>query len=161
MANARILLVSMLLGGCASTPPPAGPIAPAAPIAAPIAGTSNISGVVVDSKTNEVVPNALVILQSSALREMIETQTNGNGIYAFRDLPPATYTVQVLTGHADVSKIAVLPADSRFRANFRVDTTNRFFVCYLPTRPPPNQSLFSIGKQEAHLLGIPRTKIFN
>lgn len=68
-----------------------------------------ISGVVTHSKTEEPLPGALVILQCSCLRSSRETQTNAEGFYAFRGLPAGTYTVQVLAGQADVSKVLTLP----------------------------------------------------
>lgn len=65
--------------------------------------------------------NAIVILQSPALPTALERYTNERGIYQFADLPPGDYTIQVLAGRANVSKIVTMPADARFRANFAVD----------------------------------------
>ena len=90
------------------------------------ADTGTISGVVTDQKSKAKIPNALVILQCSCLQEARETQTNANGLYAFRNLPPGTYTVQVLVGKADVSKITTLPRGAKFRANFSIDPKNEF-----------------------------------
>ncbi len=97
-----------------------------APSTAEAASNGTISGVVTDQKTKERIPSALVILQCSCLQGSRETQTNENGLYAFRDLPPGTYTIQILAGQADVSKVATLPAGAKFRANFTVDPNNEF-----------------------------------
>jgi hypothetical protein len=97
-----------------------------APSTAEAASNGTISGVVSDQKTKAPIPNALVILQCSCLQGSRETQTNDNGLYAFRDLPPGTYTIQILAGQADVSKVATLPTGAKFRANFTVDPSNEF-----------------------------------
>ena len=97
-----------------------------APTTAEAASNGTISGVVTDQKTKSRIPEALVILQCSCLQGTRETQTNSNGLYAFRDLPPGTYTIQILTGQADVSKVATLPSGAKFRANFTVDPDNEF-----------------------------------
>lgn len=68
-----------------------------------------ISGQVKNSKTGEPVENALVILQCTCLTGPREAQTNADGVYAFRGLPAGVYTVQVLAGQADVSKVIELP----------------------------------------------------
>lgn len=98
------------------------------PVSAEPAVTSAgvISGVVRNEQTNEVLPNALVVLQCTCLDGSREAQTNHNGIYAFRGLPPGTYTVQVLAGTADVSKVTTLPRGAKFRANFSLDPKNEF-----------------------------------
>lgn len=73
-----------------------------------------ISGRVTHSETKEPIPNALVLLQCSCLQGMRETQTNTHGLYVFRGLPAGTYTIQVLAGVADVSKVVTLPwSDAR------------------------------------------------
>jgi protocatechuate 3,4-dioxygenase beta subunit len=79
-------------------------------LAAPASGHHGvISGHVKHAKTGEPIEDALVILQCSCLRGRRETVTNTNGVYAFKGLPAGTYTVQVLAGQADVSKVVVLP----------------------------------------------------
>ncbi|MCH9680139.1 MAG: TonB-dependent receptor [Deltaproteobacteria bacterium] len=97
-----------------------------APTRVHAAGTGTISGVVTNTKTKDRIPNALVIVQCSCLQGSRETQTNQDGLYAFRDLPPGMYTVQVLVGQADVSKVASLPGGAKFRANFMLDPSNEF-----------------------------------
>jgi Ca-activated chloride channel family protein len=88
--------------------------------------TGVINGVVKDSKTKEKIENAIVILQCTCLKEQREARTNASGIYAFRNLPPGQYTIQVLSGKANVSKIATLPRGAKFRANFSLDPKNEF-----------------------------------
>lgn len=97
-----------------------------APRTAEAADDGTISGVVSNSKTKEKLKNALVVLQCTCLQGTRETQTNDNGLYAFRDLPPGTYTIQILVGQADVSKVTTLPRGAKFRANFSVDPANEF-----------------------------------
>ncbi|MEM9456417.1 MAG: DUF4349 domain-containing protein [Myxococcota bacterium] len=116
IALGTAILATAVSGSLAMIPAPA--------TAATFTGT--ISGVVTHSKTKERIADALVVLQCSCLQGTKETQTNSNGLYAFRDLPPGTYTIQVLSGQADVSKIATLPLNSKFRANFSVDPDNEF-----------------------------------
>ncbi|MEM7152433.1 MAG: VIT domain-containing protein [Myxococcota bacterium] len=88
-------------------------------------GFGSISGVVTHTETNERM-EALVVLQCACLEGHRETMTNDRGIYAFRDLPPGTYTIQVLSGQADVSKVVELPGGAKFRANFRINPDNEF-----------------------------------
>ncbi len=97
-----------------------------APQSAAAADEGAISGVVTNTKTKEKLKGALVILQCTCLQGTRETQTNESGLYAFRDLPPGTYTIQVLVGQADVSKVTTLPRGAKFRANFSLDPANEF-----------------------------------
>lgn len=171
----RLMLVVVSLAGCASSAgwrgaEPASPgLDPArsercgpqaeAQLDATVVADGSISGAVIDTNAKVPIPNALVVLQSSALLGTRETQTNDRGIYAFRELPPGTYTVQVLAGHADVSKVTTLPDGAHFRANFRLDPQRDRIVCRLPGnyRPTePDQSLMSINASEARLLGTPK-----
>lgn len=77
--------------------------------APPVGHQGVIAGRVVHEATDEPLPGALVILQCSCLRGARETQTNADGFYRFGGLPAGTYTVQVLVGTADVSKVFTLP----------------------------------------------------
>jgi len=86
----------------------------------------SISGVVTNADTGERMPEALVILQCNCLPSARETTTNANGLYAFRGLPTGTFTIQVLAGQADVSKVTTLPGGAKFRANFKLDPDNEF-----------------------------------
>lgn len=85
-----------------------------------------ISGVVTNSKTKARLKDAIVVLQCTCLEAARETKTDAGGLYTFRDLPPGSYTLQVLIGQADVSKVFALPDGARFRANFSVDPHNEF-----------------------------------
>ena len=69
-----------------------------------------IAGVVRDRQTHEPVPNALVVLQCGCLDGSRETATDRRGQYVFSRLPAGVYTVRVLAGHDDVSKLVRLPA---------------------------------------------------
>jgi hypothetical protein len=97
-----------------------------APQRADAAETGTISGVVTNAKTGDRLAGALVVLQCTCLQGQREATTNDNGLYAFANLPPGTYTIQVLSGEADVSKVATLPRNAKFRANFKVDPQNEF-----------------------------------
>lgn len=80
-----------------------------------------LSGVIKDSDTGAPIANALVILQCTCLDEQREASANAQGVYAFDRLPAGRYTVQVLVGEANVSKVFELPSQARFRGNFAVD----------------------------------------
>jgi hypothetical protein len=71
--------------------------------------TYAIQGVVTHERTGEPLKNAIVVLQCTCLDAQRETITNDRGLYRFGDLPPGTYTIQVLKGQADVSKVVTLP----------------------------------------------------
>ncbi len=163
MTVARALFASLVLVGCAKASPS---LATTAPddfeiVSESVTGAGAISGVVTHKKSKERLPQAMVILQSTALPEVREASTNEQGIYAFGQLPPGTYSIQVLAGSSDTSKVTTLPSGARFRANFSVDPDRGNIVCHFPGGPrtEPDESLFSIGKQEARLLGVPPTKI--
>jgi len=119
-ARRRVLFAraALSLAACSLVPLAAGLLVPAV---AQAASDGTISGVVTNSRSKQPVAGALVILQCACLQGPRETQTNDNGLYAFRDLPPGTYTVQVLAGQADVAKVAELPRGVKFRANFTID----------------------------------------
>lgn len=96
---------------------------------ADVAGS--VRGLVRHSSTDAALGNAIVVLQSSGI-PALEVTTDEYGRYAFSGLPAGTYTVQVLVGQADVSKVFTLPDSANFRANFSVDPENAF-TCRLPT----------------------------
>ncbi|HWB81842.1 MAG TPA: TonB-dependent receptor [Nannocystaceae bacterium] len=128
----------------------AGVVLPTAVLLAPneaaAADDGAISGVVTNSKTKEKVKNALVVLQCTCLQGTRETQTNDGGLYAFKDLPPGTYTIQVLVGQADVSKVTTLPRGAKFRANFGVDPANEFRRKVIVKSTPVKQGT-SVGRE--------------
>lgn len=71
--------------------------------------TYAIQGVVTHERTGEPLKDAIVILQCTCLEAARETSTNDRGQYRFGDLGPGTYTIQVLKGEADSSKVVTLP----------------------------------------------------
>ncbi len=89
-------------------------------------GSGTIAGVVLHAETGKRFANALVVLQCICLAATLEAKTTEQGTYAFRDLPPGTYTIQVLAGQSDVSKVTTLPTGAKFRANFRIDPQDTF-----------------------------------
>lgn len=77
--------------------------------AAPGGHEGVISGQIRHSKTGAPIPDALVFLQCACLVAERETVTNEQGVYAFGGLPAGTYTIVVLVGYAEVSKVVTLP----------------------------------------------------
>jgi len=96
------------------------------PDVAHAASDGAISGAVTDRNNNDKIENAIVVIQCACLQGTRETRTNAEGLYSFRNLPPGTYTVQVLYGQADISKVTNLPRGAKFRANFAIDPKNEF-----------------------------------
>lgn len=106
--------------------------------------SGSISGVVTHAETGERMANAIVVLQCTCLSGTRETTTSANGLYAFRDLPTGTFTIQVLAGQADVSKVTQLPRGGKFRANFKLDPANEFHRSIRIKAPAVRQSA-SVG----------------
>lgn len=109
-----------------------------APLAVPAvahASGGTISGVVRHSETKEPLADAIVIAQCTCLAEPRETRTNGNGLYAFRELPPGTFTVQVLAGQSDISKHMELERDEHLRAGFTLDPEDTLVEDVIVHRP--------------------------
>ncbi len=71
---------------------------------------------------------ALVVIQCSCLPEAREVKTNLDGIYNFPDLPPGEYTIQVLSGQADISRQATVKAGFKVRADFTLDFDRGYTV---------------------------------
>jgi hypothetical protein len=113
-------IVVMALAGCATPSASQATLEPEFIEVGAVGSGGVISGIVRD-REGAPVENAFVILQSVALTQQIERLTNERGIYSFSDLPPGNYTIQVLVGKANVSKIVDLPEDARYRAHFSVD----------------------------------------
>ncbi len=90
------------------------------------AADGQIKGVVLDKNTKEPIEGAIVVLQCACLSGQVEVNTNARGIYSFRDLPQGRYTIQVLYGKANVSKVTDLPRGASFKANFSIDPNNEF-----------------------------------
>ena len=112
-------LLMTCAAGCAFAPAKAPPGTPSAVSIA--TGTSSISGRVSHAQTTAPLPNALMLLHGRDLPVPLEAWTDDNGLYAFRGLPPGTYTVQLLYGQSDRSQMTTLPADARLHAHFEFD----------------------------------------
>jgi Ca-activated chloride channel family protein len=84
----------------------------------------SIAGVVSHEKTQERLANALVLLQCSSFEGTRETQTTAQGLYAFTGIPTGTCTVQVLSGHANVSKVVEVSGSGKLRTNFKIDPSD-------------------------------------
>lgn len=82
------------------------------------AESGTVTGVVKDPQTRSALVDATIVLQCTCLPETRQTRTNANGLYAFQGLPPGTYTVQVLTGEDDASRIVPLADGQKARADF-------------------------------------------
>ena len=89
---------------------------------------SVIAGFVYDADTGRPVDKALVILQCSCLAGQREMQTNVDGVYSFRDLPPGKYTTQVLFGQANVDRSFDAPPGFRVRVDYLIDSENKFVI---------------------------------
>jgi len=156
-AQTLVLIVAGAIGlmGCAHSWPQ---VVEPAPV--PLEGsTSQIQGTVIDERVDQEASNALIILQSPALPQTRETQTNAQGRYLFGDLPEGTYTVQVLYGPADVSKIVWVSAPAVYPSDFVVDSEYRERrTCCCCVRPrDPWESLFALDERESRLMEGPPT----
>lgn len=139
--------------GCAFGPTKAPPPLPSA--VSIESGTSSISGRVSHQETKEPLSHALMLLHSSDLAVPLEAWTDDNGLYAFRGLPAGTYTVQVLYGQADRSKMTALPPNAKFHAHFKFDPDRIIGCSGLPSAPGINRSLMSLSENEARIVGQP------
>ena len=118
----RSLLRSLISMSLASIPALGVMLAPEDAEASPPSSDSGvINGTVKNSNTGQPIANALVVLQCSCLSGQEERFTNDRGIYSFTDLPAGNYTIQVLSGKANVSKVTELPRGAKFRANFSLN----------------------------------------
>ena len=77
---------------------------------APATGTMGISGQVVDQQGG-VLPDATVILLNSAAVRLQQTKTGQNGAFAFRNLTPGDYSVEVQrSGFARIQQTVTVAA---------------------------------------------------
>jgi hypothetical protein len=147
----RTVLESLIYASLASIPGLAVVLAsPTAVAAPPTGGLGVIGGVVKDTKSGEPLAGALVILQCACLGQPQERTTSANGVYSFNDLPTGSYTIQVLSGRANVSKLVQLPRGAAFRANFALDPERQediVIVVETPVIEP--RSGFRIGGRQA------------
>jgi len=162
MAVRKLGCLAVVLSACAVAPARDQPSPPTdeASTSSCAIEAGQIAGVVRDETSREGLEGALVILQGSALPEVRETSTNANGLYAFRGLPPGTYTVQVLYARADVAKVTTLAPGAKYRISFRIDPEDDGIVCRLPAGPRRSldESLMSLDSNEAKLLGRPKVR---
>lgn len=70
-----------------------------------------IQGVVHDSRAREPARAAIVVLQCDCLAGDREVQTDDDGQFTFRDLPPGRYEVLALYGTGESSKSLDVRAD--------------------------------------------------
>ncbi|MBL9105539.1 MAG: TonB-dependent receptor [Myxococcales bacterium] len=84
-----------------------------APATVRAADPVELGGFVTDSVKKEPVAGAIVIVQCTCLQGERQVLTNSDGAYAFRDLPPGTYTVQAAAGEALFNKIVELGPGKR------------------------------------------------
>ncbi|MEZ4429904.1 MAG: carboxypeptidase-like regulatory domain-containing protein [Nannocystaceae bacterium] len=89
-------------------------------------GLTSIGGLAIDSTADKPIADALVILQCACLDEPRETVTNEDGLFRISELPPGTYTVQILVAETNVSKRVELPANMRARVDFRFNPNAGF-----------------------------------
>lgn len=154
----RSLLKSLISASLVTVPGFAVLLAPDLVEAAPPSGEQGvINGVVKNSTNNEPIENAVVVLQCTCLAGQQERMTNSRGIYSFTDLPSGNYTIQVLAGKANVSKITQLPRGAKFRANFSLNPSQEqvieLVVEATPVASNPATSM-TIGMEEAKQLPV-------
>lgn len=108
----------------ASAPVPKPSVA-MAPIEAGHEG-SEIVGMVVDAETDKGAAEAVIVLQCTCLQGSRETMTTAAGRFAFRALPPGSYTLQVLYGQSDNATIITLAPGVQARVSFPADKKEHF-----------------------------------
>ncbi len=123
--------------------------------------TGRVVGVVVDRRTAEPLPNALIVLNSPELDDQHEASTDERGRYDFAGLPSGTYEIQVIAGMSDTRQIVQLDAGATAYPSHSINPKNEFFRCGFRKTPAPalDESLFSVvNETEARLLGMPKTR---
>ena len=116
-----------------------------------------INGLVKHANTGAPIESAVVILQCACLTAPLERMTNARGIYSFTDLPPGNYTIQVLAGKANVSKITQLPRAAKFRANFSLNPDqDQVIEIVVEATPVPTDTaaVMTIGMEEGKQLPV-------
>ncbi len=153
----RSLLKSLISVSLVAVPGFGMLLAPATSEAAPPSDKSVISGVVKNSKSGEAIENAIVVLQCACLAGQQERMTNARGIYSFTDLPQGNYTIQVLAGKANVSKITQLPRGAKFRANFNLNPEqDKTTIIVVESSPVANNaaSSMTVSMEDAKSLPV-------
>jgi hypothetical protein len=114
--RSALLLVAFGLGACTNAPVLVPAIAPEP--APPVIG-EGIAGVVAASGSSEPLPNAIVILEGTT--DSRETTTTAAGRFFIPDVPAGTYSLQVLYGEAEATRIVEHDGESRMLAEFALD----------------------------------------
>ncbi|MEM7154563.1 MAG: carboxypeptidase regulatory-like domain-containing protein [Myxococcota bacterium] len=87
--------------------------------------TSNIAGLISNADLETPIEGALVVLQCECLEGSLETTTNAQGAYSFKDLPEGNYTVQALAGSGNVSRMVRVSSPVRARVDMRMSDEPR------------------------------------
>ena len=87
---------------------------------------STLRGVIVDKQSRDLIAGAYIILQCSCLQAQREVQTNAEGLYGFNKLPAGEYTIQVLYGRADHSKVLQVKSSQKIRVDFTIDPSDDY-----------------------------------
>jgi hypothetical protein len=88
------------------------------------------------------LPNAIVILRGGTPSLERETTTNSAGRFRIVDVPAGTYSLQVLYGEADSTRILVHDGRTDVRTDFAIDPTATWTA---PEHNPLERSLFEDG----------------
>jgi hypothetical protein len=87
----------------------------------PSADTVVIVGRVRNANTEASIAGAVIVLRCTCFDGTRERLTNERGFYWFDELPPGSYTIQVLAGNANTSKTTLVPAGRTFVGHFAID----------------------------------------
>ncbi len=87
---------------------------------------SEVVGTILDAPTGKPVAGAVIVLQCTCLAGTRETMTTAQGYFAFRALPPGSYTLQVLYGQSDSAKVITLGDGVQARISFPIDKDLHF-----------------------------------
>lgn len=85
-----------------------------------------VTGTVTEKGSGALVHDAIVVLQCSCLSGFRDTKTDPAGRFSFRELPPGRYTVQVLYGQANVSKVIDMKGAKTMRVSFSIEPRDKF-----------------------------------
>jgi hypothetical protein len=101
-----------------------------------------LTGVVTDS-TGAAIPNTSVLLTNQGTTEARTVVTNAQGEYAFRDLPPGTYTLSVQqngTFAGFAQKNLAVDANRQIRVDVTLQLSSVSAEITVDTAPPPLQT---------------------
>src|SRR5690606_26414636 len=99
-------------------------VAPGLGVASGVAqaqASAGVVGVVKEASTGAPIAGALVIVQCNCLQGQLDAQTGDDGLYAFHDLPPGRYTVQVLYQEGVWTRFMEVTPGAAARVDFAVD----------------------------------------